>query len=207
MPAAVPPCPLCRFLVGDFTVDRGGIYFEAGYALGLGLPVIWLVREDELAKVHFDNRQYNFVAWRDGAWEELRDRLRFRIEATRRDAWILAGRNTAGSPGRPREALRGAGLFRDAKLQRRARLNCAGVAQHAKELNRGTIALRGRRTRLRCKVLIHTITHKGTRSSARCGRSRRLSTRPLPTRFSCPGCRGEWASTWRSIGRQGRVPR
>jgi len=59
--------------VGDFTVDRGGIYFEAGYALGLGLPVIWLVREDELAKVHFDNRQYNFVAWRDGALEELRD--------------------------------------------------------------------------------------------------------------------------------------
>ena len=71
-----------RFLVADFTKQRGGIYFEAGYALGLGLPVIWLARENALKKVHFDNRQYNFIPWREGAWEELRERLRFRIEAT-----------------------------------------------------------------------------------------------------------------------------
>jgi hypothetical protein len=71
-----------RFLVADFTKQRGGIYFEAGYALGLGLPVIWLARESALKKVHFDNRQYNFIPWREGAWEELRQRLRFRIEAT-----------------------------------------------------------------------------------------------------------------------------
>ena len=71
-----------RFLVADFTLNRGGIYFEAGFAMGLGLPVIWLAREDELAKVHFDNRQYNFITWREGIWDELQDRLRFRIEAT-----------------------------------------------------------------------------------------------------------------------------
>lgn len=35
-----------RFLVADFTGHRGGVYFEAGYALGLGLPVIWTCRED-----------------------------------------------------------------------------------------------------------------------------------------------------------------
>ena len=71
-----------RFLVADFTVNRGGIYFEAGLALGLGLPVIWLVREDQADEVHFDNRQYNFIRWREGAWDELVERLRFRIEAT-----------------------------------------------------------------------------------------------------------------------------
>lgn len=71
-----------RFLVGDFTVDRGGIYFEAGYAAGLALPVIWLVREDSLDSVHFDNRQYNFIRWTENGWAELNRALRLRIEAT-----------------------------------------------------------------------------------------------------------------------------
>ena len=71
-----------RFIVADLTKQRGGIYFEAGYALGLGLPVIWLARENTLKKIHFDNRQYNFITWRDGEWEALRKQLRFRIEAT-----------------------------------------------------------------------------------------------------------------------------
>jgi nucleoside 2-deoxyribosyltransferase len=30
----------CRFIVADFTGQRGGVYFEAGFALGLGKPVI-----------------------------------------------------------------------------------------------------------------------------------------------------------------------
>jgi hypothetical protein len=32
-----------KFVVADFTGHRGGVYFEAGYAMGLGIPVIWLV--------------------------------------------------------------------------------------------------------------------------------------------------------------------
>ena len=32
------------FVVADFTGHRGGVYFEAGFALGLGLPVIWTCR-------------------------------------------------------------------------------------------------------------------------------------------------------------------
>lgn len=71
-----------RFLVADFTAQRGGIYFEAGYALGLGLRVIWSVRADELENVHFDNRQYNFVRWQPGEWEAVQRALKNRIEAT-----------------------------------------------------------------------------------------------------------------------------
>jgi nucleoside 2-deoxyribosyltransferase len=71
-----------RFLIADFTVNRGGIYFEAGLAIGLGLPVIWLVRENRLEGVHFDNRQYNFITWREGEWNTVIERFRFRIEAT-----------------------------------------------------------------------------------------------------------------------------
>lgn len=54
-----------KFLVADVTQQRPGVYFEAGYALGLGLPVFWCVREDELEKVHFDTRQYNHIVWKD----------------------------------------------------------------------------------------------------------------------------------------------
>lgn len=52
-----------RFIVADVTEHKHGVYFEAGYALGLGLPVIWCVRKDHLSKVHFDTRQYNHIVW------------------------------------------------------------------------------------------------------------------------------------------------
>ena len=48
-------------LVADFTGHRGGVYFEAGSAMGLGIPVIWTCRSDELEKAHFDTRQYNHI--------------------------------------------------------------------------------------------------------------------------------------------------
>ncbi|MDP1947574.1 MAG: hypothetical protein Q8L77_08750 [Nitrospirota bacterium] len=69
-----------RFVVADFTGHRGGVYFEAGYALGLGIPVIWTCREDELEKTHFDTRQYNHVVWKDE--KDLFVKLKRRIEAT-----------------------------------------------------------------------------------------------------------------------------
>ena len=71
-----------RFVVADFTAQREGVYFEAGYALGHGLPVIWTVREDHLNGVHFDNRQYNFTQWNTQNLAGFRADLQFRIEAT-----------------------------------------------------------------------------------------------------------------------------
>lgn len=52
-----------RFLIADVTQQRPGVYFEAGYALGLGLPVFWSVRADDLANVHFDTRRFNHIVW------------------------------------------------------------------------------------------------------------------------------------------------
>lgn len=52
-----------RFVVADITEQKRGVYFEAGYALGLGLPVLWCVRKDDLENVHFDTRQYNHTVW------------------------------------------------------------------------------------------------------------------------------------------------
>lgn len=76
-----------KLLVADFTMNRGGIYFEAGLALGFGRPVIWTIRRDRLARVHFDNRQYNFITWESDKLTHLAEALRHRIEAT-------AGRGT-----------------------------------------------------------------------------------------------------------------
>ena len=67
-------------VVADFTGNRPGVYFEAGLALGLGLPVVWTVRESDLGGVHFDTRQYNHIIWKDVA--DLRVRLKDRVLAT-----------------------------------------------------------------------------------------------------------------------------
>lgn len=80
-----------RFVVADFTcgtvetadgdmpVPRGGVYYEAGFAQGRGIPVIWSVRADQINDVHFDTRQYNHIAWKDP--EELRTKLFNRVGA------------------------------------------------------------------------------------------------------------------------------
>jgi hypothetical protein len=67
-----------KFVVADFTGNRGGVYFESGYALGMGLEVIWLCREDELPNIHFDNRQYNFIVWSPDHLPEFTQRLQNR---------------------------------------------------------------------------------------------------------------------------------
>ena len=69
-----------RFLVADVTQQKSGVYYEAGFAHGLGLPVIWCVRHDDLEKVHFDTRQYNHIVWESET--ELGDRLKDFILAT-----------------------------------------------------------------------------------------------------------------------------
>lgn len=63
---------------------RGGVFYEAGFAKGLGLPVIWTVDEKiiEIENVsHFDIRQYNQIRWGDN-FEETKKRIQNRIEAT-----------------------------------------------------------------------------------------------------------------------------
>ena len=62
-----------RFVVADVTEQNNGVYFEAGYALGLGLPVIWSVRKNDAANVHFDTAQYNQIRWESP--EELQEGL------------------------------------------------------------------------------------------------------------------------------------
>lgn len=66
-----------RFVVADFTQGksgaRGGVYFEAGFAKGLNIEVIFTCRKDSIKKVHFDTRQYRHIVWETP--EELRTEL------------------------------------------------------------------------------------------------------------------------------------
>ena len=55
------------FVVADFTGHRGGVYYEAGFAHGLGRRVIFTCREDHLKELHFDIRQYNTLIWTEPA--------------------------------------------------------------------------------------------------------------------------------------------
>lgn len=66
-------------LVADFTHHRGGVYFEAGVAVGRGIPVIWSCRKDHFAELHFDTRQYNHIEWSTPT--ELRVAIENRIRA------------------------------------------------------------------------------------------------------------------------------
>lgn len=71
-----------RFVVSDFTGNRGGVYYEAGFAHGLGLPVIFMCRENDLKDIHFDVRQYNCILWTPEKLEEAQSQLKNRILAT-----------------------------------------------------------------------------------------------------------------------------
>lgn len=71
------------FVVADFTQGtsgaHGSVYYEAGFAHGLNIPVIFTCREDQFKQLHFDTRQHYHIGWSDP--ESLREPLRDRIEA------------------------------------------------------------------------------------------------------------------------------
>lgn len=67
-------------VVADFTGHRGGVYWEAGFAAGRAVPVIFTCRKDHFADLHFDVRQFNTIVWE--TYQQLRDELVARVRAT-----------------------------------------------------------------------------------------------------------------------------
>ena len=72
-----------RFVMADFTHGdkgpRGGVYYEAGFAHGLDIPVIFTCRKDCFSNLHFDTNHYNHIDW--STPEELHEKLKNRILA------------------------------------------------------------------------------------------------------------------------------
>jgi len=69
-----------RFVVADFTGDRDGVYYEAGFAAGQGVPVIHTCRSDWFDRRHFDIGTINTIKYADA--RELNSLLAIRIKDT-----------------------------------------------------------------------------------------------------------------------------
>ncbi|MBE5917319.1 MAG: hypothetical protein E7273_10820 [Pseudobutyrivibrio ruminis] len=67
-----------KFVVVDLSHQNNGAYFEEGYAMGLGKPVIQLCEKD--VRLHFDIAQKNTIIW--DSEDEIPERLTNRILAT-----------------------------------------------------------------------------------------------------------------------------
>jgi nucleoside 2-deoxyribosyltransferase len=65
------------FVIADITGHRNGVYFEAGFAMGLKKEVIFACSEAEFEKKHFDVSHYNIIKWKgeQDLYEKLKDRI------------------------------------------------------------------------------------------------------------------------------------
>ena len=72
-----------RFMIADMTHGskgvRGSVYYEIGYAHGLGLPVLFTCRHDQVDQLHFDIRQYSHLSWEKP--EDMIPEMTYRIQA------------------------------------------------------------------------------------------------------------------------------
>ncbi|MFO0973901.1 MAG: hypothetical protein U1A27_10750 [Phycisphaerae bacterium] len=91
VPEIVAEIRRSRFVVADFTGLRGGVYFEAGFAMALGIPVFLTCHKEDAKNLHFDISHYNILIWDE--LPELRKQLAPRIAA-----------EIGWGPNRPRES-------------------------------------------------------------------------------------------------------
>jgi hypothetical protein len=73
-----------RFLISDLTHENSGAYWEAGYAEGLGKPVIYTCKKEkfEKDKPHFDTNHHLTVIWDEKEIQEAVESLKATIRAT-----------------------------------------------------------------------------------------------------------------------------
>ena len=65
------------FVIADLTHDNHGAYWEAGYAEGLGKPVIYICEQTKFdkEKSHFDTNHCTTVLWSRNDAEGFREKL------------------------------------------------------------------------------------------------------------------------------------
>ena len=75
-----------RFLISDLTYGNQGAYWEAGFAEGLGLPVIYTCKAASWAasKTHFDTNHMVTIVWDPGNLMTASNELTATIRATLR---------------------------------------------------------------------------------------------------------------------------
>ena len=80
-----------RFLIADLTHENRGAYWEAGFAEGLGKPVIYTCEKSKFGthKTHFDTNHHETVVWEISKLEEAVERLKNTIRATLPDEAVM----------------------------------------------------------------------------------------------------------------------
>lgn len=69
-----------QVVIADVTEHRQNVYYEAGFAEGLGRVVIRTCHAQSFEQVHFDTRQFSHIVW--DTPEDLRTKLTARLRAT-----------------------------------------------------------------------------------------------------------------------------
>lgn len=74
----------CRFTIADLTYENRGVYWEAGFAEGLGKPVIYTCEKGYLDehKTHFDTNHHLTIGWAASELEAATAALVTTIRAT-----------------------------------------------------------------------------------------------------------------------------
>jgi len=65
-----------RMIVADFTNSSTNVYFEAGFAMGMRIPVIWCCKKGH--KFSFDTGQFPHITWGEG--KDLKEQIKNRIK-------------------------------------------------------------------------------------------------------------------------------
>lgn len=67
-----------RIVIADFTNHRNSVYSEAGFAMGMKIPIIWTVQKGHDNDMSFDTRQYPHIVWENGndLKKQIMDRIR-----------------------------------------------------------------------------------------------------------------------------------
>ncbi len=68
-----------HFVVADFTGQRQSVYYEVGFASGLGRSVVSSCKEGEAQNLAFDTRHLGHIVWKDP--KDLREKLTNSIKA------------------------------------------------------------------------------------------------------------------------------
>lgn len=73
-----------KFIIADLTGHKPNVYYEAGYAMGHGIPVLLTCKrtgKKKMDQIHFDISPYNCIYWKQNQLDEFRNRVQNRIEA------------------------------------------------------------------------------------------------------------------------------
>lgn len=72
-----------KFIIADCTVKNTNVYFEAGFAMGLNRPVLYVCKESNFGELSFDTNHYLHLPWDLDKLATFKEKLKERIYANK----------------------------------------------------------------------------------------------------------------------------